>query len=85
MGWTVAAGKRKCRLKTNARHLLTCIWSVSIDVEAKVEEELRVVEGNLQLLAVLPKNKTKAFVSFNGGTRITLSPEGRRRRLTSER
>lgn len=56
--WTVAADKRKGRLKTNARHLLTCIWSVSIDVEAKVQEELRVVEGHLQLLAVLPKNKS---------------------------
>lgn len=54
----MAADKRKWRLKTNARHLLTCIWSVSIDVEAKVEEELRVVEGHLQLLAILPKNKS---------------------------
>lgn len=57
----MAAGKRKWRLKTNARHLLTCIWSVSIDVEAKVEEELRVVEGHLQLLAVLPKTKQKPW------------------------
>lgn len=44
---------------------LTCVWSVSVNVLAEVEEKLGVVEWQLQLFAVLPEETVS--ISFNPG------------------
>lgn len=44
---------------------LTCVWSVSINVLAEVEEKLGVVGWQLQLFAVLPEERVS--ISFNPG------------------